>query len=161
MENRKAPVAHHPWDEAWNKIAKGQVMVALETRWLRRRIARGLQGGHRTRRQDADLKLETISPLLDKARSYAMAIDATGGLTVDLVAVAGAEDDAKPVGNTLQALLTLGKNAAQGMRQNLRGQNSMDNKAMDWIVEAADSLLNGAARRDIGRFRAFASEVLA
>jgi Protein of unknown function (DUF1559) len=90
------------------------------------------------------LKLETISPLLDKARSYAMAIDASGGLAVDLVAVAATEDDAKPVANTLQALLTLGKNAAQGMRRDLRGQNAMNDEAMDWIVEAADSLFSGA-----------------
>jgi Protein of unknown function (DUF1559) len=73
-----------------------------------------------------------------------MSIDASGGLAVDLVAVAGTEDDAKPVANTLQALLTLAKNAAQGMRQDLRGQNAANDEAMDWIVEAADSLFNGA-----------------
>ena len=146
IEDRKTPAPRHPWDEAWNKVVKGQVMVALETRWLRRRIGQGLPGGPPTGGQalNADLKLETISPLLDKARSYAIAIDATGGLTVDLVAVAGSEEDAKPVANTLQALMTLGKNAVQGMRQDLRDQNAANDKAMDWIVEAADSLLNGA-----------------
>ncbi len=146
IEDRKAPAHRHPWDEAWNKIAKGQMMVALETRWLRRRIAQEMQRGSTAPRRapDADLKLETISPLLDKARSYAMSIDASGGLAVDLVAVAGTEDDAKPVANTLQALLTLAKNAAQGMRQDLRGQNAANDEAMDWIVEAADSLFNGA-----------------
>ena len=106
IEDRKVPAARHPWDEAWNKVVKGQVMVALETRWLRRRIAQGLRGGPPAPGQapNADLKLETISPLLDKAQSYAIGIDVSGGLTVDLVAVAGTEDDAKPVANTLQAL---------------------------------------------------------
>jgi beta-lactamase regulating signal transducer with metallopeptidase domain len=146
IEDRKAPAPRHSWDEAWNKVAKGHVMVALETRWLRRRIAQEMQRGSTAPRRapDADLKLETISPLLEKARSYAMSIAASGGLAVDLVAVAGTEDDAKPVANTLQALLTLAKNAAQGMRQDLRGQNAANDEAMDWIVEAADSLFNGA-----------------
>ena len=146
IEDRKTPMPRHPWDEAWNKVVKGQVVVALETRWLRRRIAQGLPGGPQApgRAQNADLKLETISPLLDKARSYAIAIDATRGLTVDLAAVAGSEEDAKPVANTLQALMTLGKNAVQGMQQDLRDQNAANGEAMDWIVEAADSLLSGA-----------------
>jgi Protein of unknown function (DUF1559)/BlaR1 peptidase M56 len=144
IEDRKAPAPRHSWDEAWNKVVKGQVMVALETRWLRRRVSQRLQVGPRAPGQAQALTLETISPLLEKARSYAMSIDASGGLAVDLVAVAGTEDDAKPVANTLQALLTLAKNAAQGMRQDLRGQNAVNDEAMDWIVEAADSLFNGA-----------------
>jgi beta-lactamase regulating signal transducer with metallopeptidase domain len=154
IEDRKSPVPRHPWDEAWNKVVKGQVMVALETRWLRRRIAQGLLGVPPAPGQasNADLKLETISPLLDKARSYAIAIDAARGLTVDLVAVAGAPDDAKPVANTLQALLTLGKNAVQGMRQDLRNKNSMHGEAMDWIVEAADSLLSAASLDTAGGY---------
>ena len=83
-----------------------------------------------------DLTLETISPLLDKAQSYALGLDTSEGLTVDLVAVAGSEDDTKPVANTLQALLTLGKNAVQGMRQDLRGLTAVTSEAMDWILEA-------------------------
>ena len=74
------------------------------------------------------------------------------GLTVDLVAVAGSEDDAKPVANTLQALLTLGKNAVQGMRQDLRGQNAVSGEAMEWIVEAADSLLDKARLETSGGY---------
>jgi hypothetical protein len=152
IEDRKTPAPRHPWDEAWNKILKGQVMVAFETRWLRRRIAQGLQGGPSApgRAPHVDLRLDTISPLLDKARSYAMGIDASQGLTVDLVAVAAVEADAKPVANTLEALMTLGKNAVPGMRQDLRGQNAMNNDAMDWLVEAADSLLNAARLETLG-----------
>ena len=78
IEDRNAPAPRHPWDEAWNKVAKGQVMLALETRWLRRRIAQGLPGGTRPRAAARrDVKLETISPLLEKARSYALGIDAS------------------------------------------------------------------------------------
>ena len=153
IEDRKIPAPRHPWDEAWNKVVKGQLMVALETRWLRRRIAQGQAGGPAPGlRPNANLTLETISPLLDKARSYAMAIDVARGLTVDLIAVAGTEEDAKPVANTLQAVLTLGKNAVQGMRQDLRNKNSMNGEAMDWIVEAADSLLSAASLDTAGGY---------
>jgi prepilin-type processing-associated H-X9-DG protein len=148
IEDRKIPAPRHPWDEAWNKVVKGQLMVALETRWLRRRISQGqIDGPTPGLRPNVNLTLETISPLLDRARSYAISIDVARGLTVDLIAVAGTEDDAKPVANTLQAVLTLGKNAVQGMRQDLRGRDAMNAEAMDWIVEAADSLLT-AARLD-------------
>ncbi len=154
IEDRKTPAPRHPWDEAWNKVVKGQVMVALETRWLRRRIAQGFPGGPPAPGQspNADLKLETVSPLLDKARSYVIAIDASRGLTLDLVAVTGAEVDAKPVADTLQALLTLGKNAVQGMRQDLRDRNATNSEAMDWIVEAADSLLTEARVETSGSY---------
>ena len=81
----------------------------------------------------ADLTLETISPLLDKAQSYALGIDASRGLTVDLVAAAGTEDNAKPVADTLQALLTLGKNAVQGMRRDLPRPMPLG-EAVEWIA---------------------------
>jgi hypothetical protein len=90
------------------------------------------------------MKLETISPLLDKARSYAIGINASQGLTVDLVAVAAVEADSKPVANTLQALMNLGKNAVQGMQQDSGGRNAVTNEALNWIVEATDSLSNAA-----------------
>ena len=154
IEDRSAPVGRHSWDEAWNKVVNGQVMMALETRWIRRRIAQGLQGGPGAsgHAPATDLTLETISPLLDKARSYALGFDASEGLTADLVAVAGSEDDTKPVANTLQALLTLGKNGVQGMRQDLRGQTAVSSEAMDWILEAANSLLDKARLDTSGRY---------
>jgi len=153
IEDRKAPAHRHPWDEAWNKVVKGQVMVALETRWLRRRIAQGLQGSRETgHASPADLTLETISPLLEKAQSYALGIDASEGLTVDLVAAAGSEDDTRPVANTLQALLTLGKNAVQGMRQDRRGQIAVNGEALEWIIEATDSLLDKARLETSGAY---------
>jgi len=154
IEDRKAPAHRHPWDEAWNKVVKGQVMVALETRWLRRRLAQGLPGGPAApgHASPADLMRETISPLLDKAQSYALGIGASEGLTVDLVAAAGSEDDTKPVASTLQALLTLGKNGVQGMRQDLRGHTGVNGEALEWIVEAADSLLDKARLETSGNY---------
>jgi Protein of unknown function (DUF1559)/BlaR1 peptidase M56 len=146
IEDRNAPAPRHPWDELWKKAVQGQVMLAFETRWLRRRMAQGFRGGPPAPGQSPirDLTLETISPLLDKARSYAIAFDSSEGLTVDLIAGAGSEDDAKVVANTLQALLTLGRNAFQGFGQELRGRTTESGEAMQWIVQAGDSLLDKA-----------------
>ncbi len=144
IEDRNAPAPSHPWDEAWQRVVKGQMMLALETRWVRRRLAQGFQGGPTAPGQlpAGDFKLDTISPLLDKTRSYALGIDASGGLAVDLVAAAGSDSDAKPVADTISALLTLARNAAQGMRQELRGQPVAAREAMDWVSQAADNLLD-------------------
>ncbi len=161
IEDRNAPAPRHPWDEAWTKVAKGQVMLALDTRWLRRRIAQSQQGDPATRgpRADAMLKLETFSPLWEKARSYALGINATDkGLTVNLVAGAGSDQDAKPVAETIQAMVTLGKNALQGLRQDLR-RPVAGGEGMEWLLQAAGSLLEKAQRRDIRGVRSFQREL--
>src|SRR5262249_14158736 len=109
IEDRKASGARHPWDEAWRKVPSGQVMLALETRWLRRRLAQAMQGGPQAPVPSSDrlLKFESFSPLLDKAQTYALSLRAAEkGLTVDLVASARTEQDARPVNETLQALVT-------------------------------------------------------
>jgi len=146
IEDRKAPAPRRPWDECWSKADKGQAMVALETRWLRRRIAQGMQGGPPAPGQApiADFKLETIAPLLEKAQSYAMGINASEGLAVNLVAAAGSDDDAKRVAETIQALLTLARNAVEGSRQDRRARHIAPEEAMEWILQAASSLLEKA-----------------
>ncbi|HZW31137.1 MAG TPA: DUF1559 domain-containing protein, partial [Isosphaeraceae bacterium] len=144
IEDRKVPAPRRSWDEAWKRVAKGRVMLALETRWLRRRIALGMSGdpqapGHRP---DAMVKLETFSPLYENARSYAMGIDTSDrGLTIDLMATAGSEQDARSVAETMQALLTLGKNAVRGLR---RDSGQKPSEGLDWVLQAADSLLEKA-----------------
>jgi prepilin-type processing-associated H-X9-DG protein len=157
IEDRKVPAPNRPWDEAWKKVTKGQVMLALETRWLRRRIAQAQQRGRDpqpvhpggrgaavTPQEALVLKFQTLSPLWEKARSYAMGILANDkGLTVDLVAGAGSDQDAKPVAETLQAMVTLGKNAAQGLRQEFP-HPAAGAEGLDWLLQAAGSLLEKA-----------------
>ncbi len=73
-----------------------------------------------------------------------MGIHATDeALTVDLVAGTGSEQDAKPVAETMQAMVTLGKNALQGLRQDLR-QPVAGGEGMEWLLQAAGSLLEKA-----------------
>lgn len=150
IEDRKAPVPPHPWDEAWNKARKGQLVAAVETRWLRRQLAQGFRG--ESTAPGADLRLESISPLLDKAQSYALGIDTSTGLTADIVAVAHRADDVKPIADTLQAILTLAGNAARANPRDLYGLTDARTDAMDWIIQARDSLLNAASVKTEGRF---------
>ena len=63
------------------------------------------------------MTLESISPLLDKATSYALGIETSEVLTADLVAAAAKYDDVKPIVNTMQAVLTLAANAAGQTRE--------------------------------------------
>ena len=109
-------------------------MMALDTRWLRRQLARVQPRQHMP-------VLETFSPLYEKAQSYAASLNATDrSLAIDLVAEAGSRENAAAVTETLQAVLTLAKNALQGMRTD-RPAGAM-NEAHDWLIRAADSLLS-------------------
>ena len=143
LEDRNLAPPRRSWDEAWKKVAKGQVMIGLDTRWLRRRMAELQQGGGRgtaTPQEALALKFQTFSPLWEKTRSYALGINANDqSLTVDLVAGAGSDQDAKPVAETIQAMVTLGKNALQGLRQAAAG-----GEGVDWLLQTAASLLEKA-----------------
>jgi len=143
IEDRSAPPPAHPWDEAWRKVEKGQLMLALDTRWVRRRLSQGFAGAPAPGQVPAgNVKLDTISPLFEKAQSYALSIDASSGLVVDLVAAARLDSDAKPVADTMQALLTLAKNAIEGMRHDVRGEPIAAAEAVDWAFQAANNLLD-------------------
>jgi prepilin-type processing-associated H-X9-DG protein len=144
IEDRNAPAARHPWDEAWQKAAKGQVMLALDMRWVRRRLAQGLHSGPSGPKQDmpGNLTLDTISPLLEKTQSYVLSIDVSDGIALDLVGAATTDSDAKPVADTISALLTLARNVAQGLRQDFRNQPASAGEAIEWALQAADALLD-------------------
>jgi hypothetical protein len=154
IEDRSAPGPRRAWDEAWQKVAKGQMMLALETRWLRRRLAQGLAGGPPAPGQSpaGDLKLEAIAPLLEETRSYALGIDASDGVAVDLVVAVSSDADAKPVAETLHALMTLAKNSVQGMRQDTGKEAAESGANREWALVAANSLLEKARIDTSGRF---------
>ncbi len=152
IEDRNAPAPRRPWDEAWNNIVQGHLTVALETRWLRRQIAQGAGIGPTENSRAGNIDLTLISPLIDKARCFALGINASPELTVNLLVEAVSGEDAKPVANTMQALLTLGSNRVRGMQKDRPGQSSQDGDAMNWIVDAAGSLLDQARLETTGRF---------
>jgi hypothetical protein len=151
IEDRKAPPSRHLWDDAWNQVTKGQVAGAVDTRWLRRRYNQAMTGGQPSGGQDlADLKLDTISPLLEKVKAYALSIDMDGDLAVDAVALVGSADDIKPVLETAQALLTLGRNAMPGLKESARNAGA-SREANEWALGILSTLFEKAALETTGQ----------
>jgi beta-lactamase regulating signal transducer with metallopeptidase domain len=142
IADRKAPPPRQTWSEAWNKVDKGQVMMALDTRWLRRRLN---PAAGPVRPPGATLGFETFAPLYEKARSYAVSLNASDQqLSIDLVAAAASPEDAKSVTDTFQALLTLGKNALQGVRRDGGQPRGEHAEAFEWVRQALDAAVSQA-----------------
>ncbi len=131
IEDRKEPKSRHSWDEAWSQVAKGQINAVLETRWLRRRLNQG------------EIKLDTVAPLLEKVPAYALSINLDRELSADLVATVGEAPDVKPVTETLQALLTLGRNTVPSLREHAAGAGQF-REANDWALGMLTTLLDKA-----------------
>jgi prepilin-type processing-associated H-X9-DG protein len=147
IEDRNASPAGHVWDDAWHKAAKGEVGVALDTRWLRRRLNQGLAGGGPNA---GEIKLDTISPLLEKVRAYAAGVNLDSGLKIDVVAMVGSADDVKPVTETTQALLTLGRNSIPSLRDQARDASPFG-EAERWAFGIIASLLEKATIETAGQ----------
>ena len=133
---------HRAWDEAWDKSTNGHVVAALETRWLRRRLAQAAPQSGPNAPSPFGIKLDTIAPLLEKARAYVISLDASRGIHLDVRAVTGGGDDAKPVAETMQALITLARNSVEGMMHDADGRRL--GEAMNHALAAAGSLLSQA-----------------
>jgi prepilin-type processing-associated H-X9-DG protein len=116
-------------------------MLALDTRWLRRRLAQAAGPGQPP---EVTLKLETFAPLYEKAQSYAASLNATDqSFAIDLAAAVDTAEHAKAVSETLQAVVTLGKNALQGLRREIDRRPGIG-EGPEWALRAADSLLEKA-----------------
>jgi hypothetical protein len=141
IADRNVPATRHSWDLPWKKVARGQVMLAVDTRWLRRRLAQAAGPGQSP---EEALKLETFAPLYEKAQSYAASLNATDqSFAVDLVAAVDTAEHARAVAETLQAVATLGKNAIQGLRRDIDRRPGIG-EGPAWALQAADSLLEKA-----------------
>jgi hypothetical protein len=154
VEDRIANAGLHPWDEGWQKLREGQLKLGLDTRFVRRRIAQSQRDRDAAPGQTParDLTLDTISPLLEKTQSYALAIDISGGLAIDILAAASSETDAKPVADTISALVTLARNAASGMRENVRGQPAAASEAIDLALQSLGALLDNTRIDTTGKY---------
>jgi beta-lactamase regulating signal transducer with metallopeptidase domain len=139
IQDRRAKAPRRIWDDAWEKSAGGQVIVAVETRWLRRRLAQASPPGGP---HAGPPLLETVAPLLEKARAYVLSLETSGGINVDIRALTGGADDAKPVAETMQAVITLARNSVEGLSQESAGRPL--NPALKTALAAAASLLSQA-----------------
>ena len=139
IQDRRAPAPRRTWDEAWEKSADGQVIAAIETRWLRRRLTQAAPPSGPDGSSPFGVKLDTIAPLLEKAQAYVISLDASPGISVDVRAVTRGGDDAKPVAETMQAVITLARNSVEGLMQDSAGKPLGD--AMKSTFAAAGELL--------------------
>ena len=53
-----------------------------------------------------------------------ISLDASRGINVDVRAVTTGDDDAKPVAETMQAVITLARNMVEGLKNDSSGQVS-------------------------------------
>ena len=143
IQDRKAPAPRRAWDAAWEKTGKAQVILALETRWLRRRLAQSMPPGGTQPPSPFGARLDTIAPLLEKAQAYVISLDASRGINLDVRAVTLGAENAKPVAETMQALVTLGRNTVESMKHDSDGQTR--GEAMKYSLELAGSLLGPAS----------------
>ncbi len=142
IRDRKAPAPGRAWDLAWEKTGNGQVTVAFEMRWLRRRIAQSIPPGGQRPQSPFGANLETIGPLVENAQAYVISLDASRGISLDVRAVIAGAENAKPVAETMQAVITLARNTVEAMKHDSRGHSG--GEAMKYPLELAASLLSQA-----------------
>jgi hypothetical protein len=150
IEDRKEPRLVHAWEQAWNQAARGHIKAAVETRWLRRRLSQG-QILDRQGDQARQLGYETVAPLLEKTRAFALSIDVDNQPLSDLVATVGAAEDLKDVKETMQAVLTLGKNAVSSLRQDRRDEPRAAGEGSNWALGLFASALENSAIESTGQ----------
>ncbi len=121
IQDRRGHTPRRPWDEAWEKSVDAQAIAAIDTRWLRRRLTQATPPSGPDGSSPFGVKLDTIAPFLEKAQAYVISLHASGGTGVDVRAVTRGGDGAKPVAETMQAVITLARNSVDGLIQNSAG----------------------------------------
>ena len=92
------------------------------------------------------------APLLEKTRAFALSIDVDKQLTSDLVATVGSAEDVKDVKETVQALLTLGKNAVPSFRRSANNQPAgIGREPSEWILGLFASVIENSAIESVGQ----------
>jgi hypothetical protein len=144
----KGPLSRHPWDEAWKQVEKGQVTLALGASWFTQRL---LPKVIQTGAFDADNKLAAFSPLWTMAHGYAIGLDLSKGLAIDIAATCGSDEGAEKVDQTAQALLTLAGNCMDGLRRQIAVAPREAVQPMQLLADTIDPLLQKARGEHKGR----------
>jgi hypothetical protein len=150
IEDQDAQVSvTHPWKDIWNQVAEGdhrpQLVLAMETRWLRRRLAKSrVSDPGNPPPTLAGLSLEPLSPLFEKVQAYVMGVDFSQGMQVTVVAETGTESNAKSVVETAQAVLTLTRNSARSMNHDRRSDSAEANLGAERLQRWALEMLEKA-----------------
>jgi hypothetical protein len=97
------------------------------------------------------MKLETISPLLDKVQTYALGVVLDRNLAIDLVGSVGSAEDMKPVIETTSALLTLARNSMPALKEQAHADRGPFRDANEWGVGIVATILDKAQAETSGQ----------
>ncbi|WP_165227226.1 M56 family metallopeptidase [Aquisphaera insulae] len=136
IEDRSEPSSPHAWDNAWDRLTRGQVNLAVETRWLRRQLAN----------TSARINLDVIAPLLERTRACAAGISVDREVVVDIVAEAHSTDDVRTIVETARAVLTLARNAMPSLRE------KAEKPELVFLAGSLAALVDAATVEADGRF---------
>ncbi|MFO0889837.1 MAG: M56 family metallopeptidase [Isosphaeraceae bacterium] len=148
IDDRDLPAPRQNWDESWKQVSDRPIAVAADARWIRReyrRLSATDQG------RNPDPRVEMFSPLLEKVVSYGVGLDLAAELKLHLVAQAARAEDVKAVNETLQAALTLGRNAAASLREEGNNRPGKMAEFHAWAGETAVALLGKASLETAGQ----------
>lgn len=137
----------HAWDDAWKEVDQGQATIAFGSGWVSQRLISNLGPGN----PPAEMKLDAFAPLWTRAHGYAIGIDLSKGLSLDIVATCSSEETAKKVEETARAVLTLAANAMDGFRQQIANAPREAVQPMQLVADSVDPLLEKAKSEVKGR----------
>jgi beta-lactamase regulating signal transducer with metallopeptidase domain len=139
---KKAPP---PWADSFRRFGKGQGAIAVDVAWFRTVFAAVL-----IEAQASPFALP-LAPLWEETDTLVLGVDAAGGLTIQGELAGRSEAGAEKVTRTLDAVLTLARNAKDGARRLLTletfgAQPGKNREAfiLQQVADLADDLLKSA-----------------
>jgi prepilin-type processing-associated H-X9-DG protein len=145
IEDLKAPADAHAWDDVWKRLGQGQLNLVVDVRWLRRWLDSTLGHG-----PGGEARLEMIAPLVERTRVVGLGFSLDRELRLDALATVADEQDLKPVTETAQALLTLGKNALKGIQREGGRPTEGFGEVQMWMLGLLGDLLEKAQMESAG-----------
>jgi prepilin-type processing-associated H-X9-DG protein len=123
----------HPWDRAWKEIEQGQFTLGVDCLWFRARVRQMIGINN-----PAAAATGAFTPLWEKTRALAFGVNALDGLKIDALGICESSEDAKQVGDTLRAVLTLGRNSMQTLHRQARVAPSQTHGRSESLLLLAD-----------------------
>ena len=129
LASMSRPPRPHVWEEASKRVPPGQFFLATNHTSLFDRL-NPLFGGNPQPAGNSLLAL--FQPLWNQAFAHAISLEATDGIKIHMVAVSTNDQQAERVTETLQAGLTLGRNALEQFKRQARTRP--DSALVNWVT---------------------------
>ena len=132
------------WAGVWKEVGKGQIAAAVDMAWLKNR----LEALHGNRPPGDHSSLDGFEPLLSQAKAYAIGVDMLGKLRIDGVASCETDAGVAQVADTLKALLVLGRNTLNLIRERSLRDGGQITAAEKLGLDAAAALAKAEIKVD-------------